>query len=263
MTTKSPNPYNENTYFYDSQLQDYIVQFMAVFSGLQVQIGKNDFGSSTNLIYVPIRYGSADRVAQSILAENTQNKPIRLPTMAATLTGIENAPDRMKGMDTKSRYTTFERGGSFPDDLKVVELMMPTPYNLFFELSIMSSNTYQQFQIVEQILLLFNPTLQLQLSDDPHDWKKLAMLQLNSVTLEERIPTGLENRVIVSSFTFETTGMISPPTQLKNNFIKSFKLRLETIRNSEDAKATVTDVNRELPIYNTIIDADDLDLPTA
>lgn len=261
MTTKTANPYNENTFFYDEQLKAYIVQFMAVFSGMQTRIGKNDFGSATNLAYVPIRYGTADRVAQAILAENTQNKPIRLPTMAATLIGIELALDKMKGTDTKSRYTTFPVGGSFPDDLSVVELMMPIPYEAFFELSIMSSNTDQQLQIIEQILLLFNPTLQLQLSDDPHDWKKLTMLQLNNITLEERIPAGLENRVIVSSFTFQATVMMSPPAQIKKNFIKSIKLRLEAVRHSQDVLEVVNDVSRELPEYSTIIDADELDFP--
>ena len=75
-------------YFYNSQLKRSFVQFMAIFSGLKVSIGKNKFDSVTNLIEVPIVYGSRDRVVSYIFQEQTQNKMLRLPTMSAAMTSI-------------------------------------------------------------------------------------------------------------------------------------------------------------------------------
>ena len=48
--------YKQDGYYYDKQITNYILQFMAIFSGLQVRVGK--FGDQEeSLIPVPIHYG--------------------------------------------------------------------------------------------------------------------------------------------------------------------------------------------------------------
>lgn len=257
----SPNPYNEFTYFYDNQLKDYIVQFMAIFSGLQVSVGKNDLGSASNLVYVPIHYGSMDRVVAAIKADNTTNKPIRVPALAANLSSIDQAPERRKGIDTTTRYTTMPRGGVFPDSLKTVELGMPIPYTGLFELFIIASNTDQHFQMLEQILMLFNPQLQIQLSDDPHDWRKISLVELTNINFDEVVPAGLENRLIISSIIFSTTLYLAPATDIKNNFINSIKVRFANLAQIEDIGEIVNDVGRALPVYDDLVDVKDLTFP--
>ena len=59
-------------YYYNEQFKKHIVQFMAIFSGLKVSSGKNDFNSASNLITVPVVYGSRDRVVSHIFSEQTQ-----------------------------------------------------------------------------------------------------------------------------------------------------------------------------------------------
>ena len=60
--------YQRNGYYYDAQLKNYILQFMAIFSGLQVQIGKWNT-QDERLISVPVHYGHMDRVVAAIIAE--------------------------------------------------------------------------------------------------------------------------------------------------------------------------------------------------
>jgi hypothetical protein len=234
---------------------------MAIFAGLQVKIGKNDFNSASNLVYVPIHHGSMDRVVASIMSENTTNKPIRVPAMAVTLASIEMAPEKRKGIGTHTRYPTMPRGGSFPDDLKIVELGMAIPYTAVFELAIIVSNTQQHLQIMEQILMLFDPTLQIQLSDDPHDWRKISLVELTKINLDEHIPAGTDARLITSSLIFQTTCYLSPPAVIKTNFIKSIRLRLDAIKNSDNLYDVVNDVNRALPPYEELINVDKLNFP--
>ena len=64
-------------FYYNGQLVRYINQFMAVFTGLQVQIGKRN-DQEERLIPVDIHYAHMDRVVASILADNTQNKPLKI-----------------------------------------------------------------------------------------------------------------------------------------------------------------------------------------
>ena len=47
---------------------------------------------------------------------------------------------------------------------------MPVPYNLTMQVDIWSGNTDQKLQLLEQILILFNPSIQLQQNTNPLDW---------------------------------------------------------------------------------------------
>ena len=59
-----------------------------------------------------------------------------------------------------------------------VERMMPTPYTLNVTADIWSTNTEQKLQIMEQILMLFNPSLEIQTTDNYVDWTSLSVVNL-------------------------------------------------------------------------------------
>jgi len=98
-----------NNYFYNFQIQNYIIQFMAIFAGLQVEVGKTDTRDKA-LIPVHIKYGSKDRVSAAILTSFTQNKQPRVPLMSAYITGFELAPERRKGIGTVRREAFLPSG---------------------------------------------------------------------------------------------------------------------------------------------------------
>ncbi len=256
-----PSSKSLETYFYDGQIRNRITQFAAVFSGLKVSVGKNDFNSTSNLISVPIRYGNADRVVNAILAENAQ-KPISLPIMSFYVSGIEQAPEMRKGVDQKIRRTVLPNGGAFPDDLKVVQTMMPIPYIMSVELNTYASNEDQNFQMLEQILMLFNPNLILQTSDDPYDWNKIISVELIAINNQTNYPMGQDPRVIQSSFTFSVKLYLSPPAEIKKNYIKEIKLRLAAITASDGPTTeAVKDVNRAEPPYQNLFDIERYEFP--
>ena len=119
MSTTYPNEHFR--YFYSGEhIYNYVLQFMAIFSGMQVSIGKNDFDTEKSTIYVPIRYGTTDKTVEWIISSQTDNKPLRLPVMAAKITGIQLAPELRKGMRQEAANTHLPRGGTLPDDLKVI-----------------------------------------------------------------------------------------------------------------------------------------------
>lgn len=251
---------NLKNYFYLEQFRKAIIQTMAVFSGLKVAIGKNDNDTSDiNYISVPIKYGSSDRVVAAIKAENTQNTALRVPIMALRATSIDMAEGERKGTNQIIKTKFLPYGGKMPDDLVIAEMLVPYPYRLVFELSIITSNNHQHFQILEQILMLFDPTLQIQTSDDPLDHTKIKNLRLESIQFDENYPSGTERRLIVTNLTIEVIIYLTAPVSFKKDYIKSVILRLNAITNSGTSYEAVSELNNETG--ETLIDIEDLDIP--
>ena len=215
-------------YYYDEQLKKYLIQFMAIFAGFQVKVGKSDT-EDERLIPIPIYYGNRDRVVAHILSDNTQNKPIYLPAMSAYFKGLDMAPDRRHGVNATRRNTYLERGGLIPDDIKVVSQLMPRPYWANAEIQIYASNTDQHNQIIEQILVLFDPTLQLQKNDAVFDWTRLTSVELTGIHYDNNYPSGADRRIIQTGLDFRFIVDLAVPADVKNQIVEDIYVRIGKI----------------------------------
>lgn len=217
-----------NAYYYNTQLKRHVLQFMAVFTGLQVQVGKSAT-QDERLIRVPIHYAHRDRVVASIIAGNTQNKPIRLPIMSAYLTDLNIDTDRMKGTGNERRVAYTPVGGLVPDDTRVVYQRQPVPITLSFDLNLYSSNTDQEFQILEQILPLFNPFLTIQTSDAPLDWTRLTQVVLTNISNGNNYPSGTDRRILQKTLSFTVPVWIDIPADIRKNLVEQIYLRIGAV----------------------------------
>jgi len=198
---------------------------MEIFRGVIVKTGKTSDGTIKDII-VPIRYGSMDRVAESISANNTQNLPTRLPIMSAYLSTISMASDRYKGIDTVKTMPYTPRGGLFPDDTKTINQVMPMPFKLSLDLHIYSSNMEQQLQILEQILLLFNPSIQIQTSNSLYDGGRITNVELVGINNDENYPIGTNSRMVMHTLNFDMILYLTAPAKLRDNLIKQINIRI-------------------------------------
>lgn len=214
-------------YYYNRQIERYLIQFANIFSGFQVKIGTGD---REQMVSVPVMYGSLDKVVASIHSGNTQNKPIRLPVISTFMTGIDLASELYRGVGQEDRFSYLPSGGILPNDIKVLHRYMPIPYKLTCEVYTYCSNQVQQLQLLEQLLVLFDPTMVLQTSDSKFDWTKLTSVELTNILLEETIPAGDSDRVIISRLQFEFPIWISPPAKSKNNeFVEQIMIRMNNL----------------------------------
>lgn len=258
-----PTSVTHPVYYYNAQLATYIIQVMAVFQLLQVKTGKQADGEE-HFIDVPVQYGSKDRVAVAILNDNTQNLPLRLPCMSAYLTGLRLSPDRRKFVGQEHAQSFVPRGALLPDGVQVIHRYMPIPYTATIEISLYSSNTYQRFQILEQILMLFDPDLQIQRSDAELDWTKISIIQLNDdIRFEENYPSITDRRMIIDTFSFNVPIYISPPVKFREDFIKNIWVRVaglgEIIHGGENAAHQILNELNDADIpYELYATADDL-----
>lgn len=245
-------------YFYNQQLKSYILQFMAIFSGTQVMVGKRD-SQEDRLISVPIHYGAQDRVVASIVAGNTQNTPLRLPVMSAYVRGLSMATGRMAGTGTERRKAYVPVGGLVPDDIQVIHQRKPVPYDLDIELSMYVSNSDQLFQILEQILPLFDPQLNIQTSDGAFDWKRLTHVLLTGIQVESNYPIGTDRRIIQSTLTFSIPIYIDTPAQVRTDFISKIYLRVGAVDSAAvDNFEIVADLDGQGIPYQNILSSGDL-----
>ncbi len=247
-------------YHYSAQLRRYIVQFAAIFAGIQVEVGKRN-DTEPHLIHVPIKNASMDRVVGHIKSENTQNKPIRLPIMSFQLVNVDQAPELRKGIGVKRRSTYMPNGGVFPDDITIVEQRQPVPYRAMFELAIWASNQDQHYQIMEQIFTLFDPILQIQISDDIFDWTKITSVELTDIRFDENMPQASDRRLIQTRLGFAVPIYLSIPADVHKKYIKDIYLRIGAV--SADLGSSydiIADLDSQGIEYEKVFSADDVDI---
>ena len=217
------------SFFYDQQLRRFLLQFARIFSNFDVEYGANEAGQgpgseADTLVRVPVRYGDASRQAQTILQNNSANDMPSTPMMSFYITDLKYDRPRMQepyfvdnirvrqrtyDPDTDTYETT--QGNAF-----TIERAMPVPYEMTINLDIWTSNTNQKMQLLEQILTLFNPSLEIQSTDNYIDWTSLTVLYLKDVRWSSRtIPVDASNPIDVATLSFTLPMWITPPAKVK------------------------------------------------
>ena len=97
-----------------------------------------------------------------------------------------------------------------------VERLMPVPFNLQMKCDVWSTNIDQKLQIMEQMLVLFNPSLEIQSTANYIDWTSLSLIELSSVNFSTRsIPQGADTEIDIGELTFTMPIWITPPAKVK------------------------------------------------
>lgn len=212
-------------FFYDAQIRRFLLQFTRIFSGFQVMYGnENDGVNDATLLRVPVRYGDASRNAQTIIQENSRNSLPSTPLMTFYITGLDYEQSRMQDPyfvgKLNVRQRTYNPSTETYEDTQntafTVERLMPVPFKLTIQLDIWTSNTNQKLQILEQILTLFNPSLEIQSTDNYIDWTSLSVMYLDRTSWTSRtVPIGTDNPIDIASLTFSMPIWISSPAKIK------------------------------------------------
>jgi hypothetical protein len=211
-------------FFYDEQIRRFLLQFTRIVSNFQIEYGREANSDQAALLRVPVRYGDASRNAQTIIQENSASSMPSTPLMTFYVSSLDydrprmqepyfvskvNVRQRTYDQDTETYETT--QGNAF-----TIERLMPVPYKLGITLDIWTSNTNQKMQLLEQMLTLFNPSLEVQSTDNYIDWTSLSIVELDSVQWTSRtIPMGTENPIDIATLKFSLPIWISSPAKVK------------------------------------------------
>jgi hypothetical protein len=210
-------------HFYDGQIRRYVGQIIRAISGFKYKSGDG------KLTTIPVTYGDMTRQVASIIRDNSENKIPTAPRMAVYISGVALDRSRLGDATHVSKVHIREREKVYDTDTGeflgysqnqgdnyTVERIMPTPYKLTVKADIWSTNTDQKLQIMEQIMMMFNPSLEIQTTDNFVDWSSLSVLELTDINFSSRtIPVGTESDIDVATLTFESPIWISPPSKVK------------------------------------------------
>lgn len=214
-------------YFYDRQLRRYIQQFIRIFAGFQVAMS-TDKNGNTVFQTVPVRYGDVNRMAAHIVKENSENMLNSVPFISCYVTGLELAPQNRTYPQFEETVPVYEKKyneatSNYENEIGnvySVKRHQPVPYILTMQCDIWTSNTEQKLQLLEQILVLFNPTLNIHTTNNPMDWSSLSYVELMSSNWSIRgIPSGVDDIIDISSLTFEMPVLINPPAKVIRNTV--------------------------------------------
>lgn len=204
-------------HFYDGQIRRYLTQTIRVFSNFVVKYGDG------TLVRVPVLYGDADRQVANIIRQNSENKVNSVPRISVYISGLALDKDRLSDATYVGKMHVRERdinGDVYTNSQGrnyTIERLMPTPFKLSMKVDIWTANTDQKLQLLEQILVLFNPNLELQTSDNYVDWTSLTLLALNDINWSSRqVPVGVDTPIDVGTITLDTPIWLSPPAKVKH-----------------------------------------------
>lgn len=187
----------------------------------------SNFGyKSTNgqVTRVPVIYGNMSRQAAQILRKNSDAAVPSTPFISCYIkdvqydisrlqdpTFISKVNIRERDWDPTSQKYLYSQGANY-----TVERIMPSPFIITFSSDIWATSTDQKMQIWEQIIVLFNPSLEIQTTDNYIDWTSLSALTLDNMTWNNSaISQSVDQFIDVCSMDFKAPIWITPPAKVK------------------------------------------------
>jgi hypothetical protein len=205
-------------HFYDGQIRRYTTQMMRILSNFPVIDGD---GQTKD---VPVMYGDLTRQVANIIRDNSENKLPSAPRISVYVTGLELDKDRLTDSTYTRKVNIREREYddlnneyiNSPGKAYTVERLIPTPYMMRVNADIWASNTDQKLQLLEQILVLFNPSLEMQTTDNFIDWTSITAVHLENIQWSSRsVPVGIDSEIDIATLSFSVPIYISPPTKVR------------------------------------------------
>ena len=226
------------TYYYHEIIRKTIIAFGTLFNTIDIQHKKPD-GTLHTSVRVPIAYGPIEK----FLARLEQKPDLRervaitLPRLSFEMSSVTyDASRKVSTMQTFKAQSTVGN--------KVAKkVFMPVPYNIGFNLGIMTQYNEDALQIIEQILPFFQPSFNLtvDLVSSIGEKRDIPMV-LDNLTFDDNYGSGYqEKRVITHTLNFTAkTFLFGPVPTSSEGLIK--KVQVDYAARTADRK----NVSRDL-----------------
>jgi hypothetical protein len=205
-------------YFYHEILRRTIIAFGTLFNNISIQ-HKNEDDEVVSILKVPLAYGPIQKFLARLEQSPDLNKPvaITLPRMSFEFTGITY--DASRKVTTTQTFLVKDPS----DGRETKKVFMPVPYNMQFELNLMTKLNDDALQVVEQILPYFQPsyTLSINLIDKLNEKKDIPII-LENITMQDTYEGDFTTRrVLLYTFRFTAkTYLFGPISSASKDIIK-------------------------------------------
>ena len=198
-------------YFYNESLRKCIIAFGSMFNGIYIT-RKNASGSDSQSLKVPLAYGPKQKFMVRLDADPNldQKVAITLPRIGFEIAGFDYDPSRKLNRIIKRKKVS----NTTDKALKQMNTQYsPVPYNLNFELFVMTKNSDDGIQIVEQILPFFQPEYTVTINAVPEmDVVRDVPIVLNNIGYEDTYTGSFtERRAIIYTLNFTAKAYVYGP----------------------------------------------------
>jgi hypothetical protein len=197
-------------HFYNESIRKTIVGFGTLFNNIELR-RKNKENQLVQTIKVPLAYGPREKFLARIEAEPNLDKrkstQIQLPRISFEVKNISYDAARKLGP------VQVCRSPKAGDTENTISHYMPVPYNLDFELNIISKNNDDAVQILEQILPYFQPffSITIKMLEDTNEYKDVPILMTNVSIQDDYEGNFVQRRSIIYTLTFTAKTFIYGP----------------------------------------------------
>ena len=219
-------------YFYNEILRRTIISFGTLFNNITIE-------QDNSVLKVPLAYGPTQKFLARIEQSPDLNKPtaITLPRMSFEFTGLTY--DSTRKVTTTQQFSVKDPN----DGTEVKKAFMPVPYNMQFELSVMTKLNDDALQIVEQILPFFQPAynLTVELVESIKEKRDIPVV-LENITMEDDYEGDFtKRRVLLYTLRFTAkTYLFGPVSSATKDVIKRATVSYLTGTDTSNADRSLT-----------------------
>ena len=167
--------------FYHETTRKVVVAFGTLFNGITL-VRKDNRGTIQQSMKVPLAYGPRQKYLVRLADDPDLSKStaVTLPRIGFEIAGISYDPARKLQRVQKFKKVKGAKASQLDTQF------MPVPYNIDFELYILSKQSDDALQIVEQILPYFQPDYTVTINDNTDmGIKRDVPVVLNSIAYED------------------------------------------------------------------------------
>ena len=220
------------TYFYHQIIRKTVTAFGTLFNDIYIE-HKNSSDVAISQMKVPLGYGPMQKFLARIEQQSELNKAIQitLPRISFEMTSIQY--DSTRKANVTQTFKTCGNGDT------VKKVYMPVPYNIGFQLNIMTKLQDDALQIVEQILPSFQPAFNLTVDlVDSIGEKRDIPVVLDSVSFTDDYEGDYSTRrtlIYTLNFTAKTY-LFGPISDSTEGLIRKVQVDLYTSTDTTTAK---------------------------
>ena len=244
-------------YYYHEIIRKTIISFGTLFNDIHIR-HTDGAGNPSSSMKVPLAYGPSQKFLARITQQPDLNKAVQItmPRMSFEMSSIQYDSTRKSSL-----VQTFK---ACDDGSKVKKVFMPVPYNIGFELNILSKLNDDALQIIEQILPYFQPhfNLTVDLVDSIGEKRDIPII-LESVSFQDDYEGNFDTRrsLIYTLQFMAKTYLFGPIADSSDGLIRKVQVDMYTSTDIKTAKRemryTVTPTAKEDKNDDGIINAED------
>lgn len=215
-----------DNHFYHNSIRTYTAAFGTIFNNIKIVRG-----STNQTIKVPLSYSSRQKFDIQQKYENDDaHIKVKFPRIGFVLTGWERDSERLQN----KHHTIYNSNIDRTVANSLTKQLNRVPYTFSYQVTVGTKNLDDMFQIMEQIAAWFNPSLNIQISENPDLGIETSLnVKMTNSSLADDYEGMMEDeKTLISTFDFEVEGFLYMPTG-DQGIIKTINLNYYDLYNNE------------------------------